>query len=100
MNKFRKPISVIMSLIIVLSMFAGMNISSSAETLMLYDFNEDGITITEVNPYLAGNVVIPSEIDGYPVTEIGPDAFRWCVHITAVTIPDSVKRIGGGAFSQ
>ena len=50
-------------------------------------------------------LVIPSKIDGYDVTIIGPRAFRgyssWDyspTRLTSVTIPDSVKIIGSGAF--
>lgn len=45
-----------------------------------------------------GDVVIPSEIDGLPVTTIADNAFYCCDTITSVTIPDSVTSIGYGAF--
>lgn len=45
-------------------------------------------------------IVIPSEIDGKKVTEIGKYAFADCTWITSVTIPDSVTTIGEGAFSD
>jgi len=44
-----------------------------------------------------GAVVIPASYNNLPVTAIGSDAFRG-TQITAVTIPDSVKTIGGNAF--
>ena len=45
-----------------------------------------------------GNVVIPSTLDGYPVTAIGNEAFKDKTNITAVTIPEGVKSIGVIAF--
>ena len=42
--------------------------------------------------------VIPSEIQGFPVTSIGDSAFHGCKSLTSVTIPSSVTSIGGGAF--
>ena len=43
--------------------------------------------------------VIPSQIEGLSVTEIGLSAFGGCTGLTSVTIPDSVKVIWGNAFS-
>jgi hypothetical protein len=57
------------------------------------------VTITGCNQS-ATNVVIPSEIDGLPVTSIGDDAFLGCRSLTSVTIPGSVTSIGADAFRQ
>lgn len=43
-------------------------------------------------------VVIPSEIDGVTVKEIGEDAFSSNEYITEVIIPDGVEKIGAEAF--
>ncbi len=45
-----------------------------------------------------GSVVIPSEIDGRPVTVIGSNTFYLNSGITSVTIPASVKRIETSAI--
>ena len=42
--------------------------------------------------------VIPSEIDGIPVTEIHDYAFEGCKSLTSVTIPDTVTIISNEAF--
>ena len=47
----------------------------------------------------AAEVVIPEEIDGYPVTAIAIYAFADCISMTSVYIPDSVTEIGDIAFS-
>ena len=41
---------------------------------------------------------IPSEIDGYPVTQIGWSAFSGCTSLTSITIPYGVVSIGWKAF--
>ncbi|MBD5160180.1 MAG: leucine-rich repeat protein [Ruminococcus sp.] len=46
----------------------------------------------------ATEVVIPTEIDGVPVTRIGEYAFHDCISLTSVEIPHSVTIIGRFAF--
>ncbi len=55
------------------------------------------VGITRCNLY-AKEVVIPAEIEGKPVTEIGRSAFSHCEELTQVTIPDSVVSIQDYAF--
>ena len=44
------------------------------------------------------DVFIPSEIEGYPVTAIGPEAFCECGFVTSIDVPSSVTTIGARAF--
>jgi len=62
------------------------------------DYEENNSTIT-ITKYLGfgGNVTIPAEINGKPVTIIGENAFSRC-NLTSVTIPDSVTSIEYCAF--
>jgi hypothetical protein len=74
-----------------------------------YDINtsQGFVTITSYTGS-ATNVVIPSEIDGYPVTTIGKKVFSGSAsyssnwqnnrNIVSVTIPDTVTTIGSYAF--
>jgi len=45
-----------------------------------------------------GDVEIPAQIYGKPVTDIGDFAFNECENLISITIPDSVTSIGKGAF--
>ena len=45
-----------------------------------------------------GDVVIPSNIGGYPVVGISDYAFEGCNGLTSVVIPDTVRHIGNFAF--
>jgi hypothetical protein len=44
-------------------------------------------------------IVVPSEIDGYPVSVIGSECFVWMASLVSVTVPDGVTDIGAEAFS-
>lgn len=51
-----------------------------------------------VPPSTTGDLVIPSMLEGYPVTRIGGYAFYCCRELTSVTIPFGVTSIGEWAF--
>lgn len=63
-----------------------------------YEVSENGqVKITKYTGSSA-IVTIPEKINGYPVTEIGYDAFGGSFDICEVTIPQNVKKIGNEAF--
>lgn len=62
-----------------------------------YATNNGTITITDYSGSETA-VIIPSNIDGKPVTSIGSYAFNECYYMTSITIPDSVTAIGDFAF--
>ena len=63
-----------------------------------YDYTvfEDAATIVKYNGE-DQDLEIPSEIDGYPVTELGAEAFSY-QKFNSVTIPDGILLIGKQAF--
>lgn len=65
-----------------------------------YTVDSDGnATITAVDTAISGEVVIPSEIDGYTVQKTGEKAFDSCVNITSITIPEGLKSLGKSTFN-
>ena len=81
-----------------------------------YDFEKNGIYYkvegdqavvtycnTTYNSY-SGSVIVPSRVERngvlYPVTSIGPRAFRNCLNLTHVTLPDGLESIGEQAFAN
>ncbi|HPA20722.1 MAG TPA: leucine-rich repeat protein [Verrucomicrobiae bacterium] len=62
-----------------------------------YTTNNGAITITK---YIGsgGDVVIPSTINGMPVTGIGNNAFWECTNATSVTVPASVTSLESNPF--
>ena len=63
-----------------------------------YEGQNDELTITKYTGP-SGEVIIPSEIEGKPVTTIRWYAFYDCTSLTSVVIPESVTTIGKCAFA-
>ena len=63
-----------------------------------YDFQiRDGVASVVKYTGDSGKVTVPSEINEYPVTAIGPEAFQYR-KLKSVVVPDSISRIGKQAF--
>jgi hypothetical protein len=70
--------------------------SKTSGNLLVTKYGE----IVPINKELvAGDLVIPSEIDGIQVTSIPDFAFYMCPKLKSVSILDGVKEIGRSAFS-
>jgi len=68
---------------------------------LLYFIDDDGlVAITDCNTSAEGELVIPNEIEGLPVTSIGDNAFCGCSRLTLINIPDSITSIGSWAFDM
>ena len=64
-----------------------------------YSDNADGtISITGCDRDLAGDIVLPSEIDGKKVSRIAKFAFQHCTELSSVVIPQGIITIDVNAF--
>ena len=95
-----KRLSKILSLILtVVMIIAAVPMTAAAKTYgdLTYTISNGEVTITDCDESVFGEIIIPDEIDGYPVTSIG-SAFAYCDALTSITIPDSVTSIVDFAF--
>ena len=58
-----------------------------------YEVWTGSVTITGCDKSAAGELVIPAEIEGLPVTVLGESAFSDCDSVKSIIIPDSVEYI-------
>ncbi len=79
------------------------SVRASAEELkycdLTYSVKNGEVTITGCDKNASGDLVIPDEIDGFPITRIKSSAFSGCSELTDLTVGKSVKSIGSNAFS-
>lgn len=57
-------------------------------------------SVSDCNGSASGSLIIPSNYNGLPVTQIGYLAFRGCSSVSSITIPGSVTSIGIYAFQD
>ena len=69
------------------------------DNTLIYTVENGEITIVGCEGEDYGVLEIPEEIDGYPVTTIGVEAFAGSLNIS-IKVPDTVKRIKETAFSE
>lgn len=91
----------VVSLILVGSVVA---VSAQSDALYEYEVLEDGTArITAYHETFNDQIrslCVPSQIDGYTVTEIGESVFGRAFYLRTVVLPDSVKVIGRSAFQE
>ncbi len=73
-------------------------INQNTTLLKTRDLPDGTIEITGANSFLGSTLTIPTYIDNKIVTAISARAFYGSASITSINIPDSVTRIGQGAF--
>lgn len=96
MKKILLSVSSIILLIVMLCFCA----SAETEGGYNYTVTNGKATIISVEDSVAGEITLPSELGGYPVTAIGDEAFYEYSDITGVIVPDSVISIGKSAFAS
>ena len=98
----RPRIQLLLALALVCALL--FSVPAGAETLetgasdFLYEENEDGSLTLTAYTGDAEQPVIPDEIDGKKVTEIGDSCFAGLLTVKKVRVPEGIVRIGDYAF--
>ena len=112
MKKFICVLLILSSIVTVLSMYGCSNSGGTvSDDMFVYTLIEDGVgsyyfelgkgtyMVSAKDPAkLKGNVVIPDEFNGIPVTAIDGYGFKDCDKITSVVIGENIEYIGTAAF--
>ena len=88
---------------IISSLFVAVPITVNAyesEEIFSYNIIDGEVGITGCSEIVSGAIVIPTTIEGYPVTKIGSYVFTYCENISSIIISAGVKHIGSNAFDN
>lgn len=98
----RRTIAVIMSVIMVLSCFAGLTFSVGADSYGDFRYEELDDGTIEIKSYYgkAEEITVPGNIYGKTVTSIEGFVFSDNDTVKKITLPDSLTNIGNGAFKD
>ena len=95
--------SIVAVLAVLLVLFMAVGVAEEERTdasgQWKYVLGDGGATITEYVNEPHGDLVIPGELDGYHVINIGFAAFEMSQGLTGVVIPEGVTSIGIAAFN-
>ncbi|MCL1855523.1 MAG: leucine-rich repeat domain-containing protein [Clostridia bacterium] len=90
-------------LVVLLALFVAVGIAEEERTdasgQWKYVLEDGGATIAGYVGEPSGDLVIPDELDGVPVTGIGVAAFEMYQDLISVVIPEGVTSIGFSAFA-
>ena len=77
-------------------------ISYVVEAINRFNFtlidNGTAYSVSAINKSISGDVIIPAEYNGKPVTTIAANGFKDCTSITSVTLPESITTIENMSF--
>ena len=73
---------------------------SDSTALLTYEVKDGEVTITGCSASATGIIIVPSTIQGYPVTAIADNAFKGCTSVETFVIPETVDSLGTGVFEN
>ena len=85
--------------LILTQLYADYNLEK-VDSVFTFSVYENEVSLYSVHFSASGDIVIPDTYEGLPVTAIDYYAFRNCMDVTSVTIPETVEYIGYSAFEN
>ena len=100
MKRHKRIVSALVVLLLALLVLPAFTnkAEATAEELFIYTVENDKAIIIGCTKKLAGDIVIPDILGGYPVAGIGNSAFIMCDLLFTITVPETVTTIGNYAF--
>ena len=108
---FMRPLAVLMSFLMLISVVpvdtwavptntpATTSDEATVPEGLEYEINGEEVTITDYTGS-ATELIIPDEIEGYPVTSIESYAFYYSESLVSIDVPASIATIGRRAFPE
>lgn len=93
-------ITTILAIVCLVGVFTFSSLAETTSGYYTYTVLFGEATITDVDTNIGGEVIIPSELDGYPVTGINSYAFEKCSKISSIVIPEHLTYMGHSVFSE
>ena len=98
-----KLLSLFLTVALLVGIVCGVPVTVSAQEtngIYTYTVTDGKATLTDVDQELvqATNLIIPSEIGGYPVVGMNGNLFENCKDIVTVTLPEGLTSLRGAVF--
>ena len=98
-EKFKRILSALLTVLMLLSAVP-LTAAAASSAVLYYEIIDGKVIITGYNDLTPAELVIPSTIEGFPVTSIGFEAFYYCTSLKSIEIPNSVTSIDVCAFGD
>lgn len=98
MKNFKRIAAVLFAALLIAGAVFASGVSAEEYDGVNYTLRSGKYVLSGVTNSFSGNLVIPSEINGTPVTEIAESALANNTSVCDVTIPASVTKVGKFAF--
>ena len=72
----------------------------SSPLTFIVNSDKQSYRVSKCNKNVEGEIIVPAEYNGLPVTRIGLEAFAECEKITAIVLPEGITEIVHRAFKR